>query len=238
MRLCPTDGRAPKPAPPGPAHPRPRGRPDLFPGACRPRARRRAGARPGPPTGRDLVPGVRRRGRGRAAPLPRHTSPNPQSTTVNPQAENTRPARASTAAHPTAPPAPPYLILRLNPPPPPRTPRPPTSDSPITCLKIRFLLCPWTRLPPPRLRPSASRLGWPARFTWQVEEGGSGAERRTPLRRKPRRDAKETPAAGRRPVALMGETHRAKQMEGNTRRETGAACPAPSTRRGTLCLSM
>src|SRR5215210_4484074 len=58
-------------------------------------------------------------------------------------------------------------------------------------------------------------------FTWHVEEGGSGAKRRTPLPAKPRREAQNGPGAGRRPVALRGETHRAKQMEGNTRRETG-----------------
>ena len=57
-------------------------------------------------------------------------------------------------------------------------------------------------------------------FTWHVEEGGSGAKRRTPLPPKPRREAKNRPGAGRRPVALRGETHRTKQMERNTRRET------------------
>src|SRR3954447_20558898 len=57
-------------------------------------------------------------------------------------------------------------------------------------------------------------------FTWHVEEGGSGAKRRTPLPPKPRRGAKETPGAGRRPVALRAETHRTKHIERNTRRET------------------
>src|SRR4051794_9829954 len=37
---------------------------------------------------------------------------------------------------------------------------------PASCSFVPLLL------PPPRLRPHHSRLGCPARFTWQVEEGG------------------------------------------------------------------
>ena len=62
--------------------------------------------------------------------------------------------------------------------------------------------------PPPACRrpasgPPAICLGCPARFLWQVEEGGSSAKRWTPLPRKPRRRAKSGPEAGRRPVDLL-----------------------------------
>ena len=43
-------------------------------------------------------------------------------------------------------------------------------------------------------------LGWPNRFTWRVEEGGSSTSRWTPLPRKPRREAEHGPQAGQRPV--------------------------------------
>jgi hypothetical protein len=55
----------------------------------------------------------------------------------------------------------------------------------------------------PASRPPAHCLGCPARFLWQVEEGGSSAKRWTPLPRKPRREAKSRPGAGRRPGDLL-----------------------------------
>jgi hypothetical protein len=83
--------------------------------------------------------------------------------------------------------------------------------------------CPVAAAPPPAHQhpPGQTRTT----FTWHVEEGGSGAKRRTPLPPKPRREAKERSGAGRRPVALRAETHRAKQMERNTRRETAQRQP-------------
>lgn len=44
--------------------------------------------------------------------------------------------------------------------------------------------------------PPASRLGCPAIFYWQVEEGGSSAKRWTPLPRESRRDAVSRPGRG------------------------------------------
>jgi hypothetical protein len=58
-------------------------------------------------------------------------------------------------------------------------------------------------------------------FTWTVEEGESGAKRRTPLPQSPSGKPRKHRKAGRRLVALKEETHRTKQMEGNTWRETG-----------------
>jgi hypothetical protein len=54
-----------------------------------------------------------------------------------------------------------------------------------------------------------------------VATGSSGGD---PLPLKPRREAKETPPRRRRPVALMGETHRTKQMERNKWGETSQKC--------------
>jgi hypothetical protein len=122
----------------------------------------------------------------------------------------------TTTATPTSPPPRPRNSpsCRLDgSPPSPLGHSPPCRSSPL----------PRLRLPPPRLRPPpASRLAGPSRFTWQVEEGGSGAKRRTPLPRKPRRDAKETPSGGAAACCAHGrnplnETDGAKQMEGNRR---------------------
>jgi hypothetical protein len=57
----------------------------------------------------------------------------------------------------------------------------------------------------PASGPPASCLGCPARFIWQVEEGGSSAQRWTPLPRKPRREPKSGPETGRRPVDLQDQ---------------------------------
>lgn len=58
-------------------------------------------------------------------------------------------------------------------------PRRPRSLLRRLCALARF------RLPPPRLRPPPPRLGCPARFTWQVEEGGPARQRRTPFLESP-----------------------------------------------------
>ena len=67
--------------------------------------------------------------------------------------------------------------------------------------------------PPPALPLHA----WAApRFIWQVEEGGSSAKRWTPLPRKPRRDAKSGPEAGRRPGDLLRPPARDHQPQTTT----------------------
>jgi hypothetical protein len=208
---------------------------------ARPRGRRAAAfSRRGPP------PGARGRGGPRLPALPgqpRKPSVHrravlsygdgivttPQQHTAAPPLLQPKPRhqnRSSPHRRPTRHPRPPLPP----PPPPPRPPSyplasprgsPPLGSRTLTCLSLICLPC--IRVPPPRLRPL--RLpAWagPSRFTWQVEEGGSGAKWRTPTSSKsaggkPRKQ----PKAARRPVALRGETHRAKQMEGNTRRETG-----------------
>ena len=70
-----------------------------------------------------------------------------------------------------------------------RLPRDRTPD----CLLLLLLPAHPHARPPPACRrpasgPPASCLGCPARFIWQVEEGGSSAKRWTPLPRKPRRE--------------------------------------------------
>jgi hypothetical protein len=97
--------------------------------------------------------------------------------------------------------------------------RPPRESSPRLTRIPAYLPCP-DPLPPPRRRPTSARLSLPAPFTWQVEEGGSGAKRRTPLPPKPRREAKETPRGGAVACCAYGrnpwrETNGGKQMEGN-----------------------
>ena len=85
-----------------------------------------------------------------------------------------------------------------------------------------------SRLPPPRLRPSTITPGLACPvFVWQVEEGGSSAKRWTPLPRKPRREAKSGPEAGRRPVRLLRRTPRDEHQEPNTQRRTGRGLALP-----------
>jgi hypothetical protein len=65
-----------------------------------------------------------------------------------------------------------------------------------------------------------SRLACLARFLLQVEEGGSSAKRWAPLPRKPRREAKPGPEAGRRHGRLLRRTPRNEHQEANTHRRT------------------
>ena len=75
--------------------------------------------------------------------------------------------------------------------------------SPTPCSSSCSDPLPACRRPASGLPPS--RLGCPARFIWQVEEGPSSAKRWTALPRKPRRDAGSRPEAGRRPGSLEGD---------------------------------
>jgi hypothetical protein len=86
---------------------------------------------------------------------------------------------------------------------------------------------------PPEATP-ASRLGWPVQVYLDSRGRGSGAKRRTPFLRDPRREAKETPEGGAAACCAQGETHRAKQMERNTRRETGVSSTPASLPRAPL----
>jgi hypothetical protein len=112
------------------------------------------------------------------------------------------------------------------------------SSLPPTCLLSRRLdssprsahpprpayLIPVAPIPPAAAPPEAtpaSRLGWPVQVYLDRRGRGSGAKRRTPFLQEPMREAKETPEGGAAACCAQRETHRAKQMEGNTRRETG-----------------
>jgi hypothetical protein len=161
----------------------------------------------------------------------RHEQQNDARTTNDRTSRTTQPLEPSPTPDPTS-------AVRTTPQRP--SPRPTTSsprrlDGPPTGSRspqsppVLCCLGPDCRRPAPAhpLPPGLSHPG----FTWTVEEGESGAERRTPLPPKPRREAKETPEAGRRPVALRAETHRAKQMERNTWRETGSDADQPACAR-------
>jgi hypothetical protein len=171
-----------------------------------------------------------------AAPSP----PTPQAETPEPLEPHRRPDPATPAAAPTtrlSPALPAFPSRRLD-----------CSPPRLTHLIAAYLICLTPiPLPPPRLRPlQLPAWAGPSRFTWQVEEGGSGAKRRTPLSRKPRRVAKETPSGGAAACCAHGgnplnETDGAKHMEGNRpgnhrrhdRADLGscfprAICPAPA----------
>lgn len=78
---------------------------------------------------------------------------------------------------------------------------PPIASSTHLCFadSLRSLLA----SPAAAAPPAFTALSYsPARFIWQVEEGGSSAKRWTPLPRKVRRDGDSWPAARRRPVEL------------------------------------
>ena len=86
--------------------------------------------------------------------------------------------------------------------------------------------------PPPAF--PASRLGCPARFIWQVEEGPSSAKRWTALPRKPRRDAGSRAGGGapawfpRRRNHLRRTTYRNQVAHAPGRTETAAeSTPRP-----------
>ncbi len=86
-----------------------------------------------------------------------------------------------------------------------------------------YLICaPRPTLPPPRLRsPELPAWAGPSRF--YLDSRGSGVRREAAdptSSLSPGGKPRKHPQAGRRPVALREETHRTKQMEGNTRRET------------------
>jgi hypothetical protein len=107
-----------------------------------------------------------------------------------------------------------------------RTPTPTALPPRPLLTSIPLLLIPHPDARPTPLcrRPASglplSRLGCPARFFLQVEEGGSSAKRWTPLPRMPRRDAKSGPEAGRRPVHLLRRTPRNEHRETNTKSRT------------------
>ena len=82
-------------------------------------------------------------------------------------------------------------------------------------------LPPSTTPPSPTHLPSASRLCCPTRFTWGVEEEPCGAQRRTALPRKPRREAAPRPCQrAARVFASRDERLRDEQIETNTLRRT------------------
>src|SRR5215207_10968382 len=112
---------------------------------------------------------------------------------------------------------------------------PHASRAPLTALPLIYVLLILvldpSRLPPPRLRPPASRLGCPTYpvFFGKSRKGGPARQRWTPLPRKPRREAKTGPEAGRRPVGLLGPTGRHRHQETDTKRPTPRSRQARAT---------
>ena len=177
-----------------------------------------------PPDARPPEPSVSRAGAGRqlargsgrrhaagagcspgAATRERATTPEegasatgPRSSTQSPHHAKTRQNRtdrASTDARPRLqPPVPTPDSSPALSPPPSASPRWSTHRSQIRHQSTHHTRpCPVAAAPPPAHQhpPGLTR----PTFTWQVEEGGSGAKRRTPLPRKPRREA-ETAGGG------------------------------------------
>ena len=70
-------------------------------------------------------------------------------------------------------------------------------------------------LPPPRPRPTSTRLGKPApHLPGRSRKGGPARSGGPPFLQSPGGKPRKHPGAGRRPVALRAETHRAKQIGG------------------------
>src|SRR5215207_8953612 len=83
-------------------------------------------------------------------------------------------------------------------------------------------------VPPPRPRPPSTRLGKPApHLPGTSRKGGPAQSGGPPFLQSPGGKPRKHPGAGRRPVALRAETHRGKQMERNTRRETALTVCQP-----------
>ena len=150
--------------------------------------------------------------------LQRHRVDAPSSTPRH-TPEPPRPRQQNRSPPPTPEPGSQPPPHPLTPPPPPASPRvDPTvpnlsSRTPARHTDTLFLL----PLPPPRPRPP-KRPAWagPSRFTWQVEEGESGAKRRTPL--PPKAQAGRQGNTQRRGGGLLRS--RAKPVERNRWRET------------------
>jgi hypothetical protein len=125
----------------------------------------------------------------------------------------------------------PPTTTRLPSPASPDPPRPPGFPRPLCLLAFAPDRPPWfptswsssssslpSRLPPPRLRPPPSRLGWPARCLFgRSRKGGPARQRWTPLPRKPRRVAKSRPEAGRWPGDLIRPPSRDHHLETTSR---------------------
>jgi hypothetical protein len=100
----------------------------------------------------------------------------------------------------------------------------------LTHLIHAYLIClarPPAAAPPEATRPS--RLGWPVQvLPEQSRKWGPARSGGPHFLQSPGGKPRKHPKAGRRPVALKGETHRAKHMEGNTRGETGVSSTSAS----------
>jgi hypothetical protein len=177
------------------------------PGRAHGRPGRRAAKYPSSSGGPDTTPGSSRQQRDHGP----HQKPS------------TRTTRAPTDA-PTPPRSRPST--RLSPPDPPPSRHLDSPSSLLTTSSPAHLMPDPRSLPPPRLRPlQLPALGWPVQvLPGRSRKGSPARSSGLPFLQSPGGKPRKHPKAGRRPVALMGEIHRAKQMEGNTRRETG--CPA------------
>jgi hypothetical protein len=110
----------------------------------------------------------------------------------------------------------------------------PPSRPPLTALSGSLLHGPdaHARSPYACRRPasglSPSRLGWPARCLFgRSRKGGPARQRWTPLPRKPRREAKSAPEAGRRRGGLLRPPARDHQLETTSRRGPRTLGPRP-----------
>jgi hypothetical protein len=173
------------------------------PGRALGRPGRRAARYPSSSGGADTTPGSRQQ---------RDHHPHPKSSTGTARTPTDAPTPPRSRPHYSSLPRPTRLLSVAS-----STPLRSLTSSPA------HLIC-LTPIPagaPPEATP-APRLGWPVQVL--LDSRGRGVRREAadaPSSKSPGGKPRKHPKAGRRPVALMGETHRAKQMEGNTRRETG-----------------
>jgi hypothetical protein len=171
----------------------------------------------------------RRRHHARQQKTAARSPPTPKAEYKNRSSPNRRPDPATLPSHYSSLPRPTRLLRVAS------TVHPPPVTHLIPCPPD--LPAPIPAAAPPEAAP-APRLARPG-FTWTVE-GVRREAADAPSSKSPGGKPRKHPMAGRRPVALIEETHRAKQMEGNTRRETSVPSasaslfPAPASRCSTI----
>jgi hypothetical protein len=156
----------------------------------------------------------------------------------HPPAEPKQQNRSSPRRRPTPLPRPPLLPVC-----PPRpsaaastSPRRFTGPAPRPPSPIQRMACVLTpgsgrRCPAPG--PTSTRLGWPGQVYLAGRGRESAAQAADSLPRKPRREAKNGPGAGRRPVGLLGPTSRDQQPGTNTKKPTTRGQQGPGRTQAT-----
>jgi hypothetical protein len=204
--------------------------------ACQRRRQKRADLRAVAPVSPDELSGTRRDKRRRApsssggpdtttgsSRQPRHHQTHPRAETPEPLEPQPTPRPRHRSHHSSSPALPAFLTRRLEQLTPPR----------LTHLIPAYLICltPTHLAAAPPHATQASRLGYPGHIYLASRGRGVRRSAADPPSSQAPAQSQDGRMAGRRPVALKGETHRAKQMEGNRRSETGQAAARSPIRR-------